>query len=585
MRILKVVFLLCYLFHQFAGYANEPNEEFRAVWLTTFAGLDWPKTYNKEEQKRTLLEIIDTLEREHFNAILFQARSRGDTFYQSSFEPWARELTGRVGQDPGWDPLAFLIEHAHERGIEVHAWFNMYKVWGAMPIPYDIDPPHILALNPHWAQIYGNEWWLDPGQPGVHTHLIKVALDLIERYPVDGIHFDHIRYPGRDFDDVHTYRRFGGGTDLHDWRRDNITNFVREFYEYATVIRPDIKIGSAPMGVFRRVSGFYGSTAYFDYYQDVERWLSEGIHDYVVPQIYWNAAHNPRFDVVLDDWRRRAHGRHVYAGIGAFRPEILRELNRQISLTRSLDIPGHVFFRYSHLADQHRFNVRYFTRAETPRMEWVESRDKVFNGQFTDYSVHDTSYTIQRLPVHLQYAMRDNDRNRMKTEKTRLPQRFIIYRSDDFPIDTNDPDHLLAVLPATTDSFNDEMNNPASSDYHYLVSTLNAKEEIEYTHEGNTAEIYLNRIAQLLDREIILPFIADPGDPDSFHLTLFMPSGMSASVNITNEQTGENLTIIEGYLDAGFHTIPINQNPDVPYIRCIIRVGDRTTERILKRTQ
>jgi uncharacterized lipoprotein YddW (UPF0748 family) len=292
MRLLISIFLVFIIFVS-GLYANEPKEEFRGVWLTTFAGLDWPDSYDPAEQKRSLLVILDRLRDAKFNAILFQTRSRGDAFYRSSFEPWARELTGETGKDPGWDPLAFLIEQAHTRGIEVHAWFNVYKIWGGSPIPYNTNPPHILERNPEWAKQSGIEWWLNPGEPGVHSYLMKVALDLIERYPVDGIHFDHIRYPDSQFDDKLTHERFGVGKRLQDWRRDNITNFIRDFYRYAAVLRPDLKIGSAPVGVYKPIPGFFWSTAYEDYYQDPERWLQEGIHDYIVPQVYWDIEKNP----------------------------------------------------------------------------------------------------------------------------------------------------------------------------------------------------------------------------------------------------------------------------------------------------
>jgi len=581
MRILTVSCLLLVLIHQCVLFSDEPEEEFRAVWLTTYAGLDWPKSFDIEEQKRSLLEILDLLKEAHFNAIIFQARSRGDAFYKSAFEPWARELTGSIGNNPGWDPLAFLIEQAHSRNIEVHAWFNVYKVWGGIPIPFDLVSRHILDSNPGWARFYDNEWWLDPGEPGVHAHLLKVALDLVERYPIDGIHFDHIRYPGRDFDDSLTYQRFGKPEDLHEWRRDNITNFVRDFYTYATAIRPELKVGSAPMGVYRSVAGFNGASGYLDYYQDAERWLREGIHDYIVPQVYWNVLQHPRFDVILRDWMKRTHGRHIYAGIGVFRSEILNEVYHQVSIARGLDTPGQVFFRYEHLNDTFRFAKRYASPASIPRMEWKEKLEPTHN--YID--MIETSHSADWMPVHLRRAMYDNDQQKNNTpekEISRLPQRYIIYRSDTYPINTNNPDHLLAVLPATTASFTVEMHNPSSSDFHYLVSMLNGREVDDFP--ANTLyENEIDEIAKLLDREIILPLKPDPNDPDSYHITLYTPRGMSTSMKLVDEDGDSYFTIIEGFLDAGFHTIPIHIPAEKPFVTCIITVNDRTTERILKR--
>ncbi len=390
MRILIILFLL-FPVQQQVLCANEPEEEFRAVWLTTFAGLDWPDSFDPEEQKRSLLNIIEHLHAANFNAIIFQARSRGDAFYQSFYEPWARELTGTTGKDPGWDPLAFLIEHARSRGMEVHAWFNVYKVWGGSPIPYGLDPPHILDRNPGWARLDGGEWWLDPGEPGVHLYLMKVALDLIERYPVDGIHFDHIRYPGRRFDDAITHKRFGGNKNRDECRRDNITNFVQEFYRYATAIRPDLKICSAPVGVYKPISGFFWATAYVDYFQDPEKWLREGIHDYIAPQVYWDIAKNPKFDAIMGDWMNRSHNRHIYGGIGIFRPEIYNELYRQVFITRALGIPGQVYFRYAHLGNSEQIVKAYNYPAAPPRMPWKEN-----NENYTQERIDEIAQMLER---------------------------------------------------------------------------------------------------------------------------------------------------------------------------------------------
>jgi uncharacterized lipoprotein YddW (UPF0748 family) len=571
------------------GRAAEPAAEFRGVWLTTFAGLDWPKSYDPAEQQRSLLEIIDRLYEANFNTILFQVRSRGDAFYRSSFEPWARELTGSSGKDPGWDPLAFLIQHAHARGMEVHAWFNVYKVWSALPVPFDLDPPHILDTNPGWGRMYGNEWWLDPGEPGVHTFLIKVALDLIERYPLDGIHFDHIRYPGRDFDDERTYRRFGDGDDIHSWRRDNITNFVREFYQYATAIRPNLKIGSAPIGVFRSVPGFRGSTAYVDYYQDVDRWMREGIHDYIVPQVYWDVPNNPKFDIIMHDWKKRAYGRHVYGGIGIFRPEIHNEVELQVAITRALGIPGQAYFRYAHL-DPYGGPIRFYPHAAViPSMPWIESRTARSDTIAALPAYSDTAGVFDWMPPHLRSAMETNDRHvgsAAADDRSSEPQRYIIYRSDNFPINTNNPAHLLAVLPATSGSFTDVMHNPESSGYHYLVSRLQQYDPIWIGGSGSTPDDRLFSISRLLDREILLPEPADPDAAEPLHITIFMSAGATASVSLIDDETGREILLIEGYLDAGYHLLPLH-HPAVnnDYVKCVVRTGNGNTERIIKLTR
>jgi uncharacterized lipoprotein YddW (UPF0748 family) len=581
----RLIFLVLFFMVYPALYADEPEEEFRAVWLTTFAGLDWPKSFDPDEQKRSLLAIIDSLYNANFNAILFQARSRGDAFYRSSFEPWARELTGITGEDPGWDPLAFLIEHARRRGMEVHAWVNVYKVWGGSPIPFDAEPRHILDRYPTWGRIYGNEWWLDPGEPGVHSFLLKVSLDLIEKYPLDGIHFDHIRYPGRDFDDAGTYLRFGHGENLHDWRRENISRFVREFYRLATAIRPDLKIGSAPIGVYKSLPGYNGSSAFVDYYQDVEGWLREGVHDYIVPQVYWNVANNPKFDTIIYDWKSRSHGRHVYGGIGIFRPEVYDELFLQLSITRSLEIPGQVYFRYAHLAGRRDLRSLYRNRLSVPSMPWVADRAVSFNSMPLLFAPSDTVASPDWIPTHLQYVLYHNNNGLDtlgKDSGASAPQRYIVYRSMMYPINTNNPEHLLAVLPATTASFNSEMYNPLSSGYYYLITELSDEESIG--DDNDTSSVLsqpVRTVARLLGREIVLPCYSEANKPGKYNLCVYFPKGASGTIVIEDPITGREYTVVEGFLDSGMHTIPLTGFFIDDFMRCTLHVGGRKTDRYL----
>ena len=188
-----------------------PKWEVRAVWLTTAGGADWPKTYDVAAQKKSLVEIFETLQKKHFNTVFFQVRSRGNTFYRSQYEPWAAELTGTLGRDPGWDPLEFAIEEAHKRGMELHAWFNVAKVYNIGQPPLS-SPPHILRSHPEWAQLYEGDWWVDMGRPEVRQYTENLVMELVRLYDLDGIHFDYIRYPGEKFDDWNSFRLYGDGT-------------------------------------------------------------------------------------------------------------------------------------------------------------------------------------------------------------------------------------------------------------------------------------------------------------------------------------------------------------------------------------
>ena len=280
--------LLFILFGSATGQFTSPKREVRAVWLTTAAGLDWPRTTDRAAQQTALRTIIRDLHTAHFNTIFFQARARADAYYRSAYEPWAEALTGTLGSDPGWDPLRFLLTEAHAVGMEVHAWFNVFKVRGPNPMPAS-TPPHLTRAHPQWVILdEGGEAWVDPGNPAARRYTLDVAFDLIQNYDLDGISFDFLRYPGRVFPDAESYRRWGNGTDRDSWRRGNINQFVKEFAETARRTRPMLKIGSAPIGVYETdpVSGTQGSPQAV--YQDSESWLRSGDQDYQSPQIYWN---------------------------------------------------------------------------------------------------------------------------------------------------------------------------------------------------------------------------------------------------------------------------------------------------------
>ncbi|MGA9117230.1 MAG: family 10 glycosylhydrolase [Bacteroidota bacterium] len=353
-----------------------PSEEVRAVWLATAPGLDWPSSTDREAQQESLRTFVAALRRAHFNTIFFQVRSRGDAFYRSVYEPWAESLTGTLGADPGWDPLAFLLHEAHASGLELHAWFNVYKVRGpSNRIPSTL-PPHPARAHPSWVVEAEGEGWLDPGLPEVRRYLLGVALDLVRNYDLDGIHFDYIRYPGRDFPDESTYRRYGRGQDRGAWRRGNINAFVREFYDSAAALRPRLKVGSAPMGVFSNGNGKGAWGAFHSYYQDARGWLRSGKHDYLVPQIYWDIGAtnaDPDFALLAREWGREAGGRHVYAGIGAYKPAVLAEIPRQIDIAREAGLLGQSFFRYEHIRNTAVLGGRYAAPAAIPPMPWKDS--------------------------------------------------------------------------------------------------------------------------------------------------------------------------------------------------------------------
>lgn len=384
MKYLAVVVFI--LGSVFISAQNYPKEEVRAVWLTTIWNIDWPQTTGELNQKQELNNILDSLVFANFNTIYFQSRVRGDVNYNSSIEPWARWFSGTSGQNPGWDPLEYVIEQAHIRGMEVHAWFVTYNVHSGNSSP--ASSQHVANQHPSWITQWASSggatlWWLNPGIPQVKDYLVSLVAELINNYEIDGIQFDYIRYPDDNFNDVAQYNTYGNGMPLADWRRENINQFVRDAYDTIQQLRADVKVGSAPIGIYQNIPNASGWEGYSEIYQDSRQWMLEDKHDYLCPQIYWDINTNPMFNVLVNDWVQNANTRHIYPGIAAYRMLAngwqSSEVLNQIDGTRNNSANGQAMFSaydiYSNtnsLMNQLK-NSKYLYPANIPSMNWKDS--------------------------------------------------------------------------------------------------------------------------------------------------------------------------------------------------------------------
>jgi uncharacterized lipoprotein YddW (UPF0748 family) len=300
------------------------QRELRAIWVATVANIDFPSKpgLSTEDQRRELHELVDLIDEVGLNAIMFQVRPEGDALYRSELEPWSRFLTGTQGQDPGWDPLEELVELAHARNIEVHAWFNPYRA--ASDRRKTTAAPHVSVTHPDWTVAYGAHQWMDPGREEVRQHTTAVVRDVVERYDVDGVHFDDYFYPypnGTPFPDAATYKAYqdGGGTlDKDDWRRANVNALVADVYRAVKEVRPSVQFGISPFGIYRpgQPEGIRGMDQVDAIYADPLSWVEAGNVDYLAPQLYWPTtqkaqAHEP----LLDWWAAQTQGRtRLYIG-------------------------------------------------------------------------------------------------------------------------------------------------------------------------------------------------------------------------------------------------------------------------------
>ncbi|MGA2748669.1 MAG: family 10 glycosylhydrolase [Verrucomicrobiota bacterium] len=349
-----------------AAAAKDPppppvEREFRGLWVATVNNIDWPsrRGLSARQQKEELIELLDQAAALHFNAIIFQVRPSCDALYDSRIEPWSEYLTGRMGQPPSpyYDPLEFAVAEAHKRALELHAWFNPYRVRlrdQATPAA----PQHVNVRHPEWVRAYGKYLWLDPTEAGARDYSLSVILDVVRRYDIDAVHFDDYFYPypekadtnghsqELDFPDGASWARYqagGGKLSRGDWRRENVDQFVRAVAEGIKKEKPWVKFGISPFGIWRpgnppQITGF---DAYDRLFCDSRKWLEEGWLDYIAPQLYWPVEQKAQsFPVLLRWWAaQNPRRRHLWPGMKSNGwPGIqddAREAVREIELTRA----------------------------------------------------------------------------------------------------------------------------------------------------------------------------------------------------------------------------------------------------------
>ncbi len=345
----------------------QPKYEFRGVWIATVDNIDWPAAgqWDSEQQKADFIRILDMHKRNGMNAIIMQVRPAADAFYPSPYEPWSQWLTGVQGQPPSpyYDPMLFMIEETHKRGMEFHAWLNPYRANFNIKTA-SIAPNHITRIHPEWFLTYGDKKYFDPGNKEAQKFLVNVVQDIVKRYDIDAIHMDDYFYPyripGKEFPDEATYKNSGSTLDKDEWRRSNTDSII---FTLSHIIKKEKKLcrfGISPFGVWRNKKddpegsdSKAGQTNYDDLYADILLWLKKGWIDYVTPQLY-RAINDDKmaYETLLDWWSRHSYGRHIYIGHGIYRAggkeepwNDPRQLPEQITLLRRYpNVQGSIYF-------------------------------------------------------------------------------------------------------------------------------------------------------------------------------------------------------------------------------------------------
>lgn len=372
---------------------QQDNQPMRGVWLATVSRLDWPPVNSVNVsspalrirlQQQALITKLDNLKSLGINTVFFQVKPDGTALWPSQILPWSDMLTGTIGQDPGYDPLKFMIEEAHKRGIKVHAWFNPYRVTTntkpgtitALSRTLPQNPASVYVLHPDWVRTSGDRLVLDPGIPAARDWITSIVAEVVERYPVDGVQFDDYFYTetkSSTLNDTQTWQQYGQAfASKADWRRDNTQQLIAQVSRTIKQINPNVMFGVSPAGVWRNRShdpagsDTRGAAAYDESFADTRRWVQQGLLDYIAPQIYWPFSRDAaRYDVLAKWWAEvvKPTKTRLYIGVALYKvgepsrnePDWtvnggVPELRKQLDLNDTMPgISGTILFRENNL--------------------------------------------------------------------------------------------------------------------------------------------------------------------------------------------------------------------------------------------
>lgn len=509
------------------------KREFRGSWVSTVSNLDWPSSrlLTVDNQKAELIAILDELEQLNMNAVLLQVRPECDAFYNSSIEPWSYWLTGTQGTAPSptYDPLAFAVDEAHKRGIELYAWLNPFRAVANIG-NYTQHSSHVTNQHPEWILTFNSidQKLLDPGKAAVRAYVQSVVLEIVNNYDVDGIVFDDYFYPypnssvsfvGITTEDASTYASESRGfTNLQNWRRDNVNIFVASINSAIKLAKPYVKFGISPFGIWKNgvPTGIIGMDAYNEIYCDATAWLNAETVDFLSPQLYWPFGGAQDYGTLLPWWGTQINGRHLYSSLALYRSSgwASDELTNQIDLNRSnANCDGSIYFRHSYFeTDPHGIlntlqTSYYQQKALAPLMIWLGG-------------------SVPNSPTNLQ-IVENHSGNTISWDNSTSPNlKFnAIYKSATTPVDISNENNLLDIVGATETSYTDY--NISNTTQYYAVTTIS-----NYDVESNQSEIVTNTLANNV--------ILDDFETSEGHFTQ-LPTFSGSTVGILSTSTADRV--------------------------------------------
>ena len=482
--LLCVFFLLLMaggVFAQVQTGSAYPKREFRAAWIQSVNGQF--RGMPTEKLKQNLIGQLNSLQKAGINAIIFQVRPEADALYASRLEPWSRFLTGVQGKapEPYWDPMQFMIDECHKRGMEFHAWINPYRT--KTTLKSELAPNHVYNIHPEWFVTYGDQLYFDPALPESRRHICMVVSDIVSRYDVDAIHMDDYFYPypikGKDFPDDASFARFGGGfSNKGDWRRSNVNVLIKKLHETIREIKPWVKFGVSPFGIYRNESSdplgskTKGLQNYDDLYADVLLWAREGWIDYNIPQIYWHIGHPVAdYEPLVKWWARNTENRPLFIGQSVMntvqnadpKNPSINQLPRKMALQRAYQTIGGSCqwpasavvenagkYRDALIAEYHKYP------ALPPVFDFMDNEAPANVRKMKPVWTEDGYILFWTAPKY-------------KEEMNRAIQ-YVVYRfNDKEKVNIDDPSHIVAI---TRDNFYKLPYEDGKTKYRYVVTAL-----------------------------------------------------------------------------------------------------------------
>lgn len=556
-RYVIILFLILYSF-----VYSQVKRELRGAWIATIKNIDWPSApgLSAQEQKSELTKLFKSLHQAGINAVFFQIRTECDALYPSEIEPWSYWLTGKqsIPQKPFYDPLKFAIKLARKNGMEFHAWINPFRV-KADTAGYQPDLLHVSFQRKDWVLQSGKYKFLNPGIPEVRGYVKQIVLDVVNRYDVDGIHFDDYFYPysGITNQDSETFQNNNRGFEnIADWRRDNVNIFIRDIYENIKKTKPYIKFGISPFGIWKdgEPQGIKGFSAYHKIYSDAVYWLQEKIVDYIVPQIYWKTGGDQDYRTLANWWAQQPCNRQLFIGHALYKMDKLiagwktKDITEQIDYNqKNQNINGSIFFRAKDIQQNLNFiadslKQKYYKNpALVPRVTWIDSiAPPLF------------PFNLRAIPSAAgTFLMWENPEFENNEDKISYN---VVYRfGKEKEIDITNGENVLSII-SSNESFYIDTSGVPGVEYKYVVTGLD-----RLFNEGDISNTAAAKYSQLeIVSDIAHHFHLFEYDTLKNNIKFSIAENDIVKISIFNQNGDKLYNLVNENLTIGLYNVKVN---------------------------